>query len=121
MKKTLVISIISYFHIFTFSHCAAYAAPVLDGGGIRLEFESEERGFDCLSIKNKLNGKDVQFGDGASDGNRVGLWAVWMSDKGKRRAFIVNISGEERRFEFKVAPNAETHSVTLPPRSVCVK
>ena len=44
--------------------------------------------------------------------------AVWLSDKGERRAFIVNISGEERRFEYKFAPNGETHSVTLPPRSV---
>jgi hypothetical protein len=47
--------------------------------------------------------------------------SVWLSDKGERRAFIVNISGEERRFEFKFTPNGETHSVTLPPRSVCVK
>ena len=38
---------------------AAYAAPVLDGGGIRIEFDSEERGFDCLAIKNKLGGKGV--------------------------------------------------------------
>ena len=44
--------------------------------------------------------------------------AVWLNDMGERRAFIVNISGEERRFEFKVAPDGETHSVTLPPRSV---
>ena len=36
-------------------------------------------------------------------------------------AFIVNISGEEQRFKFKVAPNGKTHSVTLPPRTVCVK
>ena len=47
--------------------------------------------------------------------------AVWLSDKGKRRAFIVNISGEEQRFKFKVSPNGKTHSVTLPPRTVCVK
>ena len=44
--------------------------------------------------------------------------AVWLNDKGERRAFIANISGEERRFEFKFTPNGVTHSVTLPPRSV---
>lgn len=56
--------------LVTLAHCAAFAAPVLDGGGIRIEFDSEERGFDCLAIKNKLGGKDIQFGDGASDGLR---------------------------------------------------
>ena len=49
------------------------------------------------------------------------LSAVWLSGKGERRAFLVNISGKEQRFEFKFDPNGETHSVTLPPRSVCVK
>jgi len=46
--------------------------------------------------------------------------AVWLSDKGERRAFIVNISGDERRFEYKFTPNGETHSVTLSSRSVMV-
>ena len=46
--------------------------------------------------------------------------SVWLNDKGERRAFIVNISGEERQFEFKFTPNGETHSATLPPRSVKV-
>ena len=46
--------------------------------------------------------------------------AVWLNDKGERRAFIVNISGGERLFEYKFAPDGETHSVTLPPRSVMV-
>ena len=36
--KTLVISIISYLHIFTFAY-SSYAAPVLDGSGIRIEFK----------------------------------------------------------------------------------
>ena len=36
--------------------CAAVAAPVLDGSEIRIEFDSEERGFDCMAIKNKLGG-----------------------------------------------------------------
>ena len=44
--------------------------------------------------------------------------AVWLSGKGERRAFIVNISGEERQFEYKFISNGETHSVTLQPRSV---
>ena len=47
--------------------------------------------------------------------------AVWLNDKGERRAFIVNISDNERRFEFKATPNGETHSVALPPRSVMVR
>ena len=103
--KAVVISTISYLHIFTFAYsssvalakedCAAYAAQVLDGSGIRIEFDSEERGFDCLMF-------------------------LWLSGKGERRAFIVNISGEERQFEFKFTPNGETHSATLPPRSVKV-
>ena len=44
--------------------------------------------------------------------------AVWVSDKGKRRAFIVNISDKEQRFEFKTAPDGKTQSVAFPPRSV---
>lgn len=56
--------------------CAATsAAQVLDGNGIRIEFDSKERGFDCLAIKNKLGGKCVRFGDGTPDG-RTGLWAL---------------------------------------------
>lgn len=51
-----LICILAYFQIFTFAYCAEGAAPVLDGGGIRIEFDSEERGFDCLSIKNRLGG-----------------------------------------------------------------
>ena len=47
--------------------------------------------------------------------------AVWADDIGVCRAFIVNISGEEQRFEFKLNPHSETYSVTLPPRSVYVK
>ena len=47
--------------------------------------------------------------------------AAWLSNKGERRAFIVNISGEERQFEFKLNSHSETYSVTLPPRSVYVK
>jgi len=43
-----------------------------------------------------------------------------LSDKGERQAFIVNISGVERRFEYKFTPNGETHSVTLSSRSVMV-
>ena len=35
---------------------ASSAAPVLDGSSnIRIEFDSEERGFDCLSIKNRVS------------------------------------------------------------------
>ena len=45
--KTLVVSIISYLHVFMFAY-SSFAAPVLDGSGIRIEFDSEERGFDCL-------------------------------------------------------------------------
>ena len=46
--------------------------------------------------------------------------AVWRSDKGKRRAFIVNISSDEQRFAYKATPNGKTYSVTIPPRSVIV-
>ena len=61
--------------------CAVFAqtsgdAIVLDCRGIRIEFDSAERGFDCLAIKNKLGGKAVHFSDGASDGKSVGLWAL---------------------------------------------
>ena len=111
MKKTLVISIISYLHIFTFAHlssaalakkdCASSAAPVLDGGGIRIEFDSEERGFDCLAIKNKLGGKGVPFGDGTSDGSRVGLWAMkfWKGGSPSQSRWLTNHSPSSRSVE----------------------
>ena len=47
--------------------------------------------------------------------------SVWLNDKGERRVFIINISAEKRRFEFKATPTGETHSVTLPPRSVMAR
>ena len=46
--------------------------------------------------------------------------AVWLSDNGRRRAFIVNISDKEQRFDFKTSPDGKAHSVALPPRSVTV-
>ena len=95
--KTLVISIISYFHVFTFSY-SSFAAPVLDGSGIRIEFDSEERGFDCLAIKNKLGGKGVQFGDGESDDRRAGLWAMkfWKDGGPSQTRWLTNHSQSRR-------------------------
>jgi hypothetical protein len=46
--------------------------------------------------------------------------AVWLSDKGKRCAFIVNISDKDEEFSFKVTPNGKTHTLTIPARSVRV-
>ena len=74
----------------------AHAKPsedlCLDSRGIRIEFDSEERGFDCLAIKNKLGGKDVQFGDGASDGRRAGLWALkfWKDGSPSQTRWLTN-------------------------------
>ena len=77
---------------------ASSAAPVLDGSGIKIEFDSEERGFDCLSIKNKLGGKDVQFGDGVSDGSRAGLWAMkfWKDGSPSQTRWLTNHSPSSR-------------------------
>ena len=78
--------------LVTLAHCAAFAAPVLDGSGIRIEFDSEERGFDCLAIKNKLSGKDVQFGDGTGDSKRAGLWAMkfWKDGSPSQTRWLTN-------------------------------
>ena len=94
---TLLISIISYFHIFTFAYSSS-AAPVLDGSGIRIEFDSEERGFDCLSIKNKMNGREVQFGDGEIDGSRAGLWAMkfWKDGSPSQTRWLTNHNPSRR-------------------------
>ena len=84
--------------LVTLAHCAAFAAPVLDGSGIRIEFDSEERGFDCLSIKNKLSGKDVQFGDGTGDSKRAGLWAMkfWKDGSPSQTRWITNHDSSRR-------------------------
>jgi hypothetical protein len=84
--------------LVTLAHCAAFAAPVLDGSGIRIEFDSEERGFDCLSIKNKLSGKDVQFGDGTGDGKRAWLWAMkfWKDGRPSQTRWITNHDSSRR-------------------------
>ena len=74
--------------------CAATsAAQVLDGNGIRIEFDSKERGFDCLAIKNKLGGKCVRFGDGTPDG-RTGLWALkfWGNGDPSKSRWLTNHS-----------------------------
>ena len=79
----------------------ASAAPVLDGGGIGIEFDSAERGFDCLAIKNKLGGKVVQFSDGTSDGRRTGLWAMkfWKDGKPSHNRWLTNHSPSSRSFD----------------------
>jgi hypothetical protein len=79
--------------LVTLAHCAAFAAPVLDGSGIRIEFDSEERGFDCLAIKNKLGGKCVRFGEGTPDG-RTGLWALkfWGNGDPSKSRWLTNHS-----------------------------
>ena len=75
--------------------------PVLDGGGIRVEFDSAERGFDCLAIKSKLGGKTVQFSDGASDGKSVGLWAMkfWKDGNSSHNRWLTNHSPSSRSFD----------------------
>ena len=98
MNKSLIISIFAYLYIFAFAHSTIFAAPVLDGKGIRIEFDSKERGFDCLAIKNKLDGKCVQFGDGASDVRRVGLWAMkfWKDGSPSQTRWLTNHSLSRR-------------------------
>ena len=84
--------------VATFAHCAAFAAPVLDGRGIRIEFDSAERGYDCLAIKNKLGGEPVQFSDGASDAKRIGLWAMkfWKDGNPSQSRWLTNHSSSKR-------------------------
>ena len=75
--------------------CAVtFAAPVLDGSGIRIEFDSAAHGFDCLAIKNKLGGKCVRFGDGTPDNRRVGLWALkfWENGNPSKSRWLTNHS-----------------------------
>ena len=82
--------------------CGASAAPVLDGSCIRIEFDSEERGFDCLAIKNRLGGNGVvQFGDGVSDGSRAGLWAMkfWKDGSPSQTRWLTNHSPSSRSVE----------------------
>ena len=45
---------------------------------------------------------------------------VWLSDGGERRAFLVNITGEERRFIGSLGEGGSQIDVTIPPRSVMV-
>jgi len=90
--------------VCTLAHCAAFAAPaapVLDGKGIRIEFDSAERGFGCLAIKNKLGEKEVQFGSGASNGQRLGFWAMkfWKDGKSSPNRWLTNQSPSSRFFE----------------------
>jgi len=90
--------------VCTFAHFAAFAAPaapVLDGKGIRIEFDSAERGFGCLAIKNKLGEKEVQFGSGASDGQRLGFWAMkfWKDGKSSPNRWLTNQSPSSRSFD----------------------
>ena len=107
VMAALGVCILSYFHTFTFSYCAAIAAPsanaslALDGSGIRIEFDSAERGFGCLAIKNKLGKKEVQFGNGAADGQRLGLWAMkfWKDGKSSPNRWLTNHSPSSRSFD----------------------
>ena len=80
------------------AHASLSAELCLDGSGIRIEFDSEERGFDCLSIKNKLGGKGVQFGDGATDGSRAGLWALkfWKDGSPSQTRWLTNHNPSRR-------------------------
>ena len=82
---------------------ASSAAPVLDGSSnIRIEFDSEERGFDCLSIKNRVSGNGVvMFGDGVSDGSRAGLWAMkfWKDGSPSQTRWLTNHSPSSRSVE----------------------
>ena len=73
-------------------------AQVLDGKGIRIEFDSKERGFDCLAIKNKLGGKCVCFGDGTPDGRCVGLWSMkfWENGNPSKSRWLTNHSPSTR-------------------------
>ena len=91
MNKPLVACIVASICFFAFAHLS-FAAQVLDGSGIRIEFDSVERGFDCLAIKNKLGGKCVQFGDGATDGRRAGLWAMkfWKDGSPSQTRWLTN-------------------------------
>jgi hypothetical protein len=43
---------------------------------------------------------------------------VWCNDGGERRAFVVNITGEERRFIGSFGTGGKQFAVVIPPRSV---
>ena len=97
-RKSEVLSLLALLSFFTFS---LYAAPVLDGSGIRIEFDSAESGFDCLAIKNKLGGETVQFGDGASEAGREGLWSLkfWKDGNPSQNRWLTNHSPSSRSLD----------------------
>ena len=64
---------------------------------------------------------DAKWGNAGEFKTPAIMSAVWQSDKGKRRVFIVNTSGDEQQFKFKTTANGKTHSVTLPPRDIMVR
>ena len=49
-----------------------------------------------------------------------GAAADWQDDGGERRAFIVNITDDERRFTGSLGEGDNQHDVIVPPRSVMV-
>ena len=46
---------------------------------------------------------------------------VWRNRGGERRAFIVNITGEEQQFTGRLAKDGKPFTVTIPPRSLVVR
>ena len=46
---------------------------------------------------------------------------VWRKSDGERRAFIVNITGNERQFTGRLAKDGKPFTVTIPPRSLVVR
>lgn len=48
------------------------------------------------------------------------IGTVWRNGNGDRRAFIVNISGEEQRFRYRLCGEKEPSTIVIPPRDVYV-
>ena len=62
MRNDIVRKGLAVCMVITLAVSSAFAANVLDGKGIRIEFNSQENGFGCLSIDSKVGGKHVRFG-----------------------------------------------------------
>ena len=53
---------------------SSYGVTLLDGKGIRLAFDAEDKGYNCLSIENRVNPKPVSFGGEIS--GKAAFWSL---------------------------------------------
>ena len=74
-------------------------AVLLEGRGIRLAFDSAERGFNCIGIENKVNPDPEAFC--GSEPGRAGFWSLtfWKDGSPTNTITIDNLAPCERKVE----------------------